>query len=64
MNEIKVRFTNGEILTFPTKVDYFVGKKIINIMNRKLTNQFKEEYKSVAYVVNDRDQVLFVNYKY
>lgn len=68
MREIVVRFKNDiqnkkfEEYRLPVKYGYDTGKKVIQIMNRKLSNLYKNNYLSVTYVYDNQNQVLFVNY--
>ena len=68
MREIVVRFKNDiqnkkfEEYRLPVKYGYDTGKKVIQIMNRKLSNLYKNDYLSVTYVYDNQNQMLFVNY--
>lgn len=68
MREIVVQFKNDiqnkklEEYRLPVKYGYDTGKKVIQIMNRKLSNLYKNDYLSVRYVYDNQNQVVFVNY--
>lgn len=68
MREIVVQFKNDiqnkkhEEYRLPVKYGYDTGKKVIQIMNRKLSNLYKNDYLSVTYVYDNQNQVIFINY--